>query len=431
MKSTSSNLAPRELYRYDWRAEKFLEKFRNAEPLTLVDGGSVILKYDKTVDVLISARSRLRLSLTGIDGKVYALSNFAKTAEFGGGGGIGGGTALTKLTESAQAIYAQARMMHRFSMAREFEITPGNLESAYLVARVDEPLETIINDLPDDWKRSCSVGAEALNEMFSEKFYQFHRGSEWVLKLETLFKQLNAKEQLFSNLNKWSPADIYMVSNAGEAIDFSAITSIAHLNATLVRAFETRDIIGVSLKLLGKTAKISFQNVGQAQKEYKLDRVSVGTAGFFSSKDALVFFGDKDKIQFRTFPETFQGEIKGKNANHGKISYGPIQTILRSLALPPLTNIKTLRKMILDNDGDMLEEFYFMYCTHCSEDKLPIEAFVENCRAKGSAWMFSKFLSLQLVHSIVQFGKGNEFVTACIRYASSSSEQSAPFAKLE
>lgn len=428
MKSKSS-LAPCELYRYDWRVDKFLEKFRNELPLTHIDGSSVILKYDKTVDVLISARSRLRLTLTGLDGKRYTLSNLAKTAEFGGGSGIGGGTALTKLTESAQAIYAQARW---FNDAHDDDnFTVDYLRAANTLADVDEKIESIIEDLPSDWTKSCMLGANALFSEFSDNKYHFHRGSEWVLKLETLFKQLNVKERLFSNINKWSPSDIYMLTEEGLATDFSLIESISQLNETLIHALESQDIIGVSLKMLGKSAKISFQNIGNAQHEYKLIGVSVGSSGFFSSKDVLIFFGDTNKIQFRTFPETFQGEIKGKNANHGKISYGPIQTILRSFALPNLTDVKSLRKMILDSDADMFEEFYFMYCTHWSGDKLQIETFVENCKAKGSAWMFSKFLGLQLVHNIVQFGKGDEFVTACVRYASSSSEMSAPFAKLE
>jgi hypothetical protein len=323
-------------------------------------------------------------------------------------------------------------MLHAFSMAMEHVATPANLEVAYAVARVDEPLESILNDLPEDWKQSCILGAEALNERFNDRFYQYHRGSDWVIALESLFKKLNAKERIFSNINKWSPADIYMVSDIGAKIDFSNIESIAELNKVLIDAMESRDILGISLKHLSKTARVSFQNVGCACKEHKLDRVSVGMTGFFSSKDALVYFGEKDKIQFRTFPETFQGEIKGKNANHGKVSYGPIQTILRLLNLPSLDCIKELRERITKEDLAMFEEFYFMYRTHCTDDTLlDLDSFVLKCKEKGAAWIFSKFLSLQLVNIIVKFGRGNEFVTACIRYASSSSEQSAPFVKLE
>jgi hypothetical protein len=432
MKS-SSNLAPRELYRYDWRVEMFLSKFRNQVPLTLVNGDeSVTLVFDDRIETLIMNRSRDRIVLQGTDGKSYSLSSFAKTAEFGGGSGSGGGVVMTKLTEAAQAVYAQSRMLHRYSMAPEYVAVPANLSVAYSLAKVDETLDAILNDLPSDWKQSCLIGAKALNDSFNDHFYQFHRGSDWVNSLEALFKKLNAKEEIFSNLNKWSPADIYMISNFGMTIDFSSVESIAELNKVLVDAMESRDILGVSLKYLNRDPKITFHNVGKVQKEYQLDRVSTGLTGFFSSKDALIYFGEKDKIQFRTFPETFQGEIKGRNANHGKISYGPLQTILRSLSLPPLSDQKQLRKRIAMNDSAMLDEFYFTYRTNVKNETIvSIDTFTETCLAKGPAWMFSKFLSLQLVNNIVKFGNGNEFITACIRYASSSSELSAPFVKLE
>lgn len=429
---TQSNLAPRELYRYEWRTDLFLHKYRKGLPLTLVGGGEAFLVYDKAVDDLITRRGNSRFTMKGFDGKSYALSNFAKTAEFGGGGGSGGGHEMTKLTECAQAVYAQARTLHRFSMALEYMPKPENLEVAYMIAKVDEPLVTIINDLPEDWKRSCILGAEALNERFNDRLYQFHRGSDWVIALESTFKKLNAKERIFSNLNKWSPSDIYMLTKVGAAMNFDNIESIAELNKVLVDAFHSRDILGISLKLLNGKATVSYHNIGEDEKLLELKGVSIGRTGFFASKDAIVYFGDDQKIQFRTFPETFQGEIKGKNANHGKIGYGPIQTILKTLGLPALTPYKEVKQMITDGDVSFFEEFHFMYQTHNVDyEDFTIDRFKEKCQAKGAAWLFSKFLSLQLVNTIVKSGRGNEFVTSCIRYASSSSEHSAPFVKLE
>ncbi len=77
--ATSSNLAPRELYRYNWRTELFLKKYREGLPLTLVNGGEAILEYDRTVEQLIESRGNSRFTMKGVDGKSYTLSNFAKT----------------------------------------------------------------------------------------------------------------------------------------------------------------------------------------------------------------------------------------------------------------------------------------------------------------------------------------------------------------
>jgi hypothetical protein len=45
--------------------------------------------------------------------------------------------------------------------------------------------------------------------------------------------------------------------------------------------------------------------------------------------------------------------------------------------------------------------------------------------------MFSKFLGVQLIEIISSSRKEDEFVNACVSYASSSSELSGPFAKVE
>jgi hypothetical protein len=87
-----SNLAGKELYKYDWRAEVFLKKLKNSEAFELENGKKVVFIPAKDVINTITKRlptSAIRL----LDGKgnTYSLKDIAKNSEFGGRGS-GGGT---------------------------------------------------------------------------------------------------------------------------------------------------------------------------------------------------------------------------------------------------------------------------------------------------------------------------------------------------
>lgn len=425
--SEGSNLAPSELYKYDWRLEMFIDKLKNGEELVLTNGSRVKLHYEAEAEHRLRAKDNPgKIQFQGYNGATYTLKDFAKSKEFGGGGGSGAGADVTQLTESAQALYAAAR----WNGAKEYNTE--DLTKAYAHVEVDDSLERILNELPDDWRKSCILGAEELYKNFHGKAYTFHRGSAWVERVEKIFKSLNSKEKAFSNVNKWSPADIYMVSPVGKTLHLEEAQSIAELNSMLTSALKNKDIIGVSLKLLKKSAHLSYYNFDTKKKIIDFDHFTTGNKGFFGGKDIYMYFTQDGKIQFRTFPETFQGEIKGKNANQGKLSYGPIQTILRNLKLPQLIDIKKLRSALASNDGAIYKEFYHNYTRYASDPtKLSYDAFVEECIDKGVSWSFSKFLGCELIDIISKSSQEDEFITACISYASSSTDLSAPFIKIE
>lgn len=423
-----SNLAPSELYKYTWRVDLFLKKFKNGEPLTLTTKSDIVLSYDPAIeDAIRNKQDPTKIRLLGIDGKQYKLGDFAKTTEFGGGGGSGAGAEMTKLAESAQAVYATARWMGKTDYDNDA------LTTAYHASRTDELLNNILNELPKEWRDSSILGAEKLYAEFGSKSYMFHRGSGWVSRLEKHFKKLNAKEKVFANLNKWSPADIYMVSSVGQNIKFENTTNVQELNNLLKEALRTRDIIGVSLKLMKKTAKLTFENFGADKPVVKFDKYTTGNKGFFGAKDVYIYFTVNGKIQFRTFSATtFQGEIKGKQANQGKLSYGPIQSILKSIGLPPLIDTNKLKKAIANRNSEILNQFYEYYTRLATDSpKLSYAAFIDECYAKGEDWMYSKYIGCELIAIIKKNNSEDHFVTGCIQYASSTSELSAPFVKLQ
>lgn len=428
----ANNLAPGELYKYQVRVDKFIEKLKNKSPFVLTTGETVVLQYDKAVaDAILNKDNPTKIVLKSADGTaLYTLGKFAKTSEFGGAEKSGGaGSKITKTTESAQCVYAQAL----WNGTKDYNDT--DLKKAYDSVDVDESLENILN-ISEDWKKSCILGAQILYEKYSKKNYTFHRGSSWVENLGKLFAKLNKADKFFGNPNKWSPADIYMLSPIGTQTKFNEeINSIIQLNKVLYEALANGDIIGISCKKMKKVAKLDFYNYNELKKVVEFDKFTTGSGseGFFESKDIYIYFTVNGKVQFRTFsePTSWQGEIKGKIANGGKLGYGPIQGVLRRLGLKQLTDVKVLKAAIDKNDPIMLKTFYENYSRHSSDSKkLTYDEFKDQVEANGKPWLFSKYIGLELIDIITDANKQDDFITNGIQYASSTSELSAPFIKI-
>jgi len=337
----------------------------------------------------------------------------------GKGGGSGAGSDVTKLAESAQCAYCAAAWY-----GKDFSGKTIKASSKYF--DVDERVENIINKLPDHWIQSCMLTAERLKKEFKTKKYVFHRGSSWVNKLENHWKNLNKVEKQFSNLNKWSPADIYMVSAAGSRIDFTKANSLLELNSMMLDAIQSKDVIGISLKQVKGTAKLEYKNVSKDKYLYEFKSLTVGKRGFFASGDAYIMYGG-GQIQFRRFGTTWQGEIKGKTANMGKISGGPINAILKRNGV----NLKAQNE-IVDKTPALVEEFYKWYKHFEKGNAVSKEEFNSLVEEKDQNWWISKYLSVQLMFHLDKknhIGK-NEIVSEMIGYAASESEMSGPYVKV-
>jgi len=425
-----SSLSQSELYKYDSRRELFVSKMANGEPFELNDGNKVVFDIDNQLIKKIQGKKDLTGTILIVSkGKklvaTYKLRDLKKNKEFGGGGGSGAGADVTKVGESAQAVYAQAKWAGSKSYSK------ADIEKAFKQSDTNETLSNIETKLTEDWRISSIFGAEELFKNFKSKKYTFHRGSKWVNTLEDHWKKLNREEKAFTNLNKWSPADIYMVSSKGEKVDVTKSKNIVELNNIMLDNIKSKDIIGVSLKMMKGSSHLSYYNVDNKKKVIKFESYTTGTQGFFGGKDVYIYFTVDGKIQFRTFPETFQGEIKGKNANQGKLSYGPIQGILRKLKLPELMDVKVLRSGLEKTDMKIYDIFYANYKKYSKDNKLSIKEFIKECNDKGVSWCFSKFLGCQLIDIIISKKAQDKFVTEAISYASSSSDLSGPFLKLE
>jgi hypothetical protein len=437
----ATNLGGNELYKYPKggikdRVPKFLEKYENGKPFELITGQTIVFVKDKVIIEALKKRQELKgFVLVDTKKKTYKFSQLKKTAEFGSTGGTSAGSKETGLNESSQAVYAAARWNKTKNYSKE------DLTKAYTKCDVSEPLKSILVNLPEDWIHSSIFGAEKLYEEFGKKHYTFHRGSAWVDKLQNHFLKLNRQVREFSNVNKWTPADIYLVSVVGERVDFTKAQSILELNNILKDNLTSKDIIGVSLKKIESTkVKLSYLNFGAKKPTVKFKSYTVAKKNFFNSKDVAIDYTVDGEIAFRTFsvsPSSFSGEISGASAQQGKIGIGPCYKLIERIAKSRrLTNATRLKSLIEKGDEKTLKTFYEYYTKYDTKDtpKLKYSEFISKYNEKGAdkvLWAYSKYLGCELIDIITEEKIEDKFVSGAVQYASSQSDLSAPYAKIE
>lgn len=342
--------------------------------------------------------------------------------------GSGAGAAMTALAESAQCLYCAAVWYGNS------DFSPSNLKKISSKIKTTESIDKIINDLPADWQDASIAIAKKLYDEFKGKKYIFHRGSAWVDALENKFKILNKKEKEFSNVNKWSPADIYMLTAEGEKETFKEANSLVELNAIILKHIKNKNIIPVSLKKVASNdVNLKYINFSNNRSTYEIGRpvYTVGKKGFFNSKDVYMNFM-QGEIQFRGFNVVdFQGEIKGKYSAHGKIGGGIIKNIINKSTNFNMETPSVVANRYKKDKNSLYKDFYKYYSAVINERPLSFEKFVEEAMKKDEGWHISKYLGTQMLYGIKNSKKGKleEIIGAMIGYAASESEMSAPYLK--
>ena len=405
-----------------YRADLFITKYKSGEPFETTKGDSIVLQYDPDIEKAIRTGNKKGLpKLKSLDGTVIAFGLLKKTQEFGGGtSGSGGGSDNTRATESAQCVYAQLMWDNP-----KTQFSPDELKSAFQKTNTDAKLdEILLND--DQWIASSINGARILHKVLKKKQYTWHRGSQWVSKLEEVFKKLNREEKLFSNVNKWTPADIWAVARGAEnKYNIHGAKSFSELNNELLKAYAARDIMGISLKKIGKKPKLSQVNFRKPFVPPKFTKQTFGKKNFYGAKDGYLYGSGRFQIQFRTFP-TFQCEIIGKKAKHGKVSFGGISDAMKEATGRPLTNKKVIEQMLKNKPEMFYDNFWKNYSMTSEKDSK--DTLVANLQKKPFEWQVSKYMVLELFSAIK--GREQQVLDYLVRIAKSQTKNSAVHLKV-
>ena len=357
------------------------------------------------------------------------------------GGGSGAGAAVTELGESAQCVYAAVA----FGLGRKIQqsdITPSNVEAFKNKFSVDGNLNKIMNEMTDEWMKSSVLGANELWDKFKslKNGIVFHRGDKTVKHIENQFKRIKKIEQIRIDINKWSPADIYITTPNYDPKCLEEERSIKGLNQCMNERINPQapKMFGVSLKKMSGTSDIKILNFDKkdaSEKEFlKIEATQ-------SSKDFYIVFKDGTKIQFRGFSgdnlSGWQGEVKGSKANQGKIGGGPVNLLLKIHGLDQVdiqvaNKIKNKNqkgeviKKLKKNLKDILGNEY--------SDRELANMQLSMSEKEFNSWLYSKSQGAELakiIKSISDTTKQNQLCEDLYLYANSRSSISAPYYKLE
>ena len=405
-----------------YRADLFIKKYKSGEPFETTKGDSIVLQYDPAIEKAVRTGDKKGLpKLKTLDGEVIAFGLLKKTQEFGGGtSGSGGGSDNTRATESAQCVYAQLMWDNP-----KTQFSPDELKDAFAKTQTDAKMsEILLSD--DQWIASSINGAKILHKVLKKKTYTWHRGSQWVTDLENTFKKLNRQEKLFKNVNKWTPADIWAIAQGAEnKYKIHDAKSISELNNELMKAYAAREIMGISLKKIGKRPKLSQVNFRKPFKSPKFTKQTFGKKNFYGAKDGYLYADGGFQIQFRTFP-TFQCEIVGKKAKHGKVSFGGISDAMKEATGRPLTSKKTIEQMLKRKPDMFYDNFWKNYSMTTEKDDK--ETLMANLQKKDFEWQVSKYMVLELFTAIN--GREQQVLDYLVRIAKSQTKNSAVHLKV-
>lgn len=435
------------------RYKKLVSKIENGEEFELTNGKTKILFY-ATPAIKRNFESGNLTALKGnkrlfkdMDDKIVRIDELEKTAEFGGGGGSGAGSDITELVESAQCLYC-ALVFYIFKRPMKLNeiVTPAQFERTKQYIDVSANFDDMVNKLPEDWVKSSILGANMLYSKYRGEQYIFHRGSSKVDTIENAFKAINRKEAAFGDINKWSPADIYMITRNFGVNKLNDEETLKGLNGTMMHMYLSKDCVGVSLKKMERRAQYSEVNLVESKGSngavsYKGMTIKANERStIYDSMDIYIKYGPgaKERIQFRSFGTGdgltgYQAEVKGETANQGKASLGPVSYIFKQHCNIILPKSSDIAGKVRRDDESICKGIYDMAKDLGVNNLPPYDEHKVRYKQQELKWKYSKYLGLLiLTHLDAQTSDiKDKLVKDIYYYASSKSSFSAVYAKIE
>ena len=410
------------------RIEILINKITNNEPLELDKGGFFTVTDKKEVLSQLQGKTKIDKAITlGIDedGKTITTSELKKTSDFGGGGGMRGGSELTAQAESAQCIANAIR--YSTGEITEKDITDEAIQNSKSKVEVTD-FDSASNLLKTNkgWLISSVSIANALASQYPGSFIH-NRGSEWVQKLNNAVKPL-LKEVGIQDINKWNPADIWMVNP--DEMNISWPNNLGEINALLLEKFNEGKIIGVSLKKADKNVTLKVYNAGASEgKKYEMKGVDVSP----SHAKAYVILDDGSKIEFRNFSALtgFMGELGLKKAAGGKVGYSIIKKAFADNGFN-LSSPNEIKDKVLNDDSDFKAKFEKLWKNIPELSSVDFDQYYDDPKKtinQKYSYRISKFLALEIIDALNKANNPNEIISDLIGYASSQTKESSVFVK--
>tara|TARA_Y100000004_G_scaffold40849_1_gene44278 strand:- start:3 stop:1028 length:1026 start_codon:yes stop_codon:yes gene_type:complete len=312
-------------------------------------------------------------------------------------------------------------------------------------------LEDIMG-LPKEWKEGSMKGANEIFEKVGDgKKYKFVRGDRLLDdgSIKKAFGRVKGQTNLSSE-DKWNPADIWMVEESEvEAIrkHLDGENTIDCLNNALLQLFNEQKLMGISLKKIEGKARMDIKNnqsaaVRKANEKANFQKYDLT---FLSSMDVYLYYGPGqfEKFQARNFGGSSKGdwklELKGKSAAQGKIQGTVLIELLRNAGFSNISQFKIPTWAESDpnarNAGDITTEIYNLLKDYSADkfDKAP-KAEANNkaqIALQDKSWRYSKLAGLRFLDWLTKCKDPDMAMKEIYLYASSQSDKSSVYYKLQ
>ena len=356
------------------------------------------------------------------------------------GGGARGGTRIANLGEGSQCIYAAVA----FGLGRNItqrDISKTNIEKYKNKFNIDSTVDEILDDLPEIWMNSSILGA---NKLFDKFFkvngkFTFHKGSKdagskIVRKINELFQKFKKDEGLSLNINKWNPADFWLVSSEFDIKILEDEKTMEGFNQQIQKQLLNNKLIGISLKQMGGKATLTVNNV---ERNKKYEKKYSGYEFSNKSIDGYIKLTGNSKLQFRatqgpTNLTGWQGEIQGGLAAGGKISLGPFNMLLRAHDIKEIPT--DAAKRVKNEPDKVYKDISYGLEKFGNMKKAEITKFKTN-KIVTNQYLYSKLQVVQLIKifevTLKQKKKlRDQLAEDMFLYAASLSKYSSAFYKL-
>jgi len=354
-------------------------------------------------------------------------------------GGSYSASKKTAIAESAQAVYAQY-VVDNTGITVDSVIDSQKLKKAYDKCVTTGASFEEIESIDPDWKKSSIMGAIKLKTPYGQG-YKYLRGGDMVDKVGDAFKKVKKVQGWYGDLNKWSPADIYIAKSTFTAQqlqdELSGITTWETLNARMYELLTDKKFIGVSLKKMERGANLTDINfpTDTSTVDFKYEKMEspmTSTSGYLIMKKGPM----EIKVNFRTFTSSggFSGEVLGGSARHGKVGHGAMSNLLKAHGLPELEDNPTSRR-IATQGSDQMAQWIAKTSVELGLVNSNQEAEAEMRWKSGDTnYRQSKYLTVKLfeiINGIKNNDKKNMLMEDMYRYASSTVKNvSGPYIKL-
>ena len=417
---------------------------KSGEAMPKTDGTEVIVKNTPenkaAVDKLENEKKTQDLQTN--KGTIKT-NEIGKSKVFGGdSGGRGGGNEQTARAEIMQCVYCE----HMVNNTRaSFEsIQPSDLEKAYNATSVVGATFEQVMELDPSWHYSGYWTAKRLvkDKLINNKM-TFHRNDK------TMNDIYKVKDTAVKNSNltkiendKWNPGDIWATTDKTISLKLPD-TSIQELNLELIKLFNLRKLVGISLKKVVTENQLKLEIKNKDASRYKYKFKSGRSMTVFKRKGGDIWRSKSSDVEFEGGSAAIRNkahfaaltfELKLKTARGGGGGYKQISDSVKNrmkINLPTNADLKTQANN-LKQQGEKSRYALPLYnMVKKIHPEVTKEEWMNGFKTKSAGDIHSKIAGIYVLHALVDNKKEADLViTDMVNYAGSTLDESSIYAKV-